>query len=130
MESKQLGGSDVMVPKIGMGSMNYSGGIETLSRSIKLSSCFLDTAETYGTERIVGEAIKGIRARAFIATKVSGDHLRYNDVLSAGESSLRRLDTDYIDLYQVHWEFIGSDQGNNARDGDAGRPPDDSTYRS
>ena len=38
-----------------------------------------------------------------MVTKVSGDHLRYNEVLKSAEGSLRRLDTDFIDLYLVHW---------------------------
>ncbi|HKQ31855.1 MAG TPA: aldo/keto reductase, partial [Thermodesulfobacteriota bacterium] len=60
-------------------------------------------AEGYGTENIVGKAVAGLRGRGFIATKVSGRHLGYDDVLRAAEESLSELGTDYIDLYQVHW---------------------------
>jgi diketogulonate reductase-like aldo/keto reductase len=44
-----------------------------------------------------------MRNRVLIATKVSGDHLRYDQVLRAADNSLQRLDTNYIDLYQIHW---------------------------
>ena len=69
---------------------------------------FIDTAEGYGdgfSEKIIGETIKerGDREDIIIATKVSSLHLRYNDVLKAAKRSLERLQTDYIDLYQVHW---------------------------
>src|SRR5262249_5248044 len=49
------------------------------------------------------QASKGIRDRVFLATKVSAEHLCYDDVLRAAEGSLRRLDTNFIDLYQIHW---------------------------
>jgi len=103
MERKQLGGIGIMVPEIGTGVWRYSGGVEPLRRAIELGAFLIDTAEMYGTENVVGEAVKSIRERVFIATKVSGDHLRYDDVLRAAEASLHRLDTSYIDLYQIHW---------------------------
>jgi diketogulonate reductase-like aldo/keto reductase len=103
MELKQLGNSGVLVPEIGIGVWRYNGGVEPLRRGIEAGACLIDTAEVYGTEDVVGQAIKGIRDKVFIASKVSGDHLRYDDVLRAAEASLRRLDSGYIDLYQVHW---------------------------
>ena len=54
------------------------------------------------SEELVGKAIKGLREKIFIATKVSPEHLSYDGVLKASERSLKHLDTDYIDLYQVH----------------------------
>lgn len=103
METKQLGNSGVMVPEIGLGVWRYSGGVEPLRRGIELGASLIDTAEIYGTEDVVGEAVRGMRDRVFIATKVSGDHLRHDDVLRAAEASLRRLDCGFIDLYQIHW---------------------------
>lgn len=103
MELKQLGNTGVMIPEIGLGVWKYTGSVEPLRLGIELGAFLIDTAEMYGTEDIVGRAIKGIRDRVFIATKVSGNHLRYDDVLRAAEASLRRLDTHYIDLYQIHW---------------------------
>lgn len=103
MELKPLGNTSVMVPEVGLGVWKYSGGVEPLQRSVELGAFLIDTAEIYGTEDVVGQAIKGLRERVFLATKVSPDHLHYDDVLRAAEASLRRLETNYIDLYQIHW---------------------------
>jgi diketogulonate reductase-like aldo/keto reductase len=103
MELKPLGNSGVMIPEIGLGVWKYRGGVEPLRRGIELGAFLIDTAEMYRTEDVVGQAVKGIREQVFIASKVSGGHLQYDDVLRAAESSLRELQTDRIDLYQVHW---------------------------
>ncbi len=103
MESKQLGNTGVMVPEIGIGVWRYSGGVEPLRRGIEIGATLIDTAEVYGTEDVVAQAVSGIRDRIFVATKVSGDHLRHDDLIRAAEASLRRLETNVIDLYQVHW---------------------------
>ncbi len=103
MELKRLGNTGVMVPEIGLGVWKYRGGVEPLHRGIELGAFLIDTAEMYRTEDVVGQAVKGIRDRVFIATKVSGSHLRHDEVLRAAEASLRQLRTDSIDLYQVHW---------------------------
>lgn len=103
MQRKRLGQTDVMVPEIGLGVWKYRGGIEPLHRGLELGASLIDTAEIYGTEGAVAEAIHDRREQVFVATKVSGQHLRHDDVLRAAENSLRRLDTDHIDLYQVHW---------------------------
>ncbi len=103
MELKPLGNTDVMAPEVGLGVWKYSGGVEPLRRAIELGASLIDTAEIYGTEDVVGQAIKGLRERVFLATKVSPDHLRHDDVLRAAEASLRRLETNCIDLYQIHW---------------------------
>jgi diketogulonate reductase-like aldo/keto reductase len=103
MELKQLGSTGEMVPEIGTGVWRYRGGVEPLRRGIELGATLIDTAEVYGTEDVVAQAINGIRDRVFVATKVSGDHLRHDDLLRAAEASLRRLEISVIDLYQVHW---------------------------
>ena len=103
MELKPLGGTDVMVPEIGLGVWKYRGGVEPLHRGIELGAFLIDTAEIYGTENAVGEALKDRRDRVFLATKVAGNHLHHDAVLQAAEASLRQLDTDVIDLYQIHW---------------------------
>ena len=77
--------------------------MEPLRAGIELGACFIDTAECYGTEPIIGEAIRGIRDRIFLASKVSPRHFRYKDVIKAAECSLKQLQTDYLDLYQLHW---------------------------
>jgi diketogulonate reductase-like aldo/keto reductase len=103
MELKQLGNTGEMVPEIGTGVWRYSGGVEPLRRGVELGATLIDTAEVYRTEDVVAQAVSGIRVRIFIATKVSGEHLRHDDLLRAAEASLRRLETNVIDLYQIHW---------------------------
>ncbi len=103
METKQLGHTSVMVPEIGIGVWRYRGGIEPLRKAIELGAGLIYTAEVYGTEEVVGQAIKGMRERVLIATKVSGAHLRHDDIARAAEASLRRLECGFIDLYQIHW---------------------------
>ncbi len=108
MELKPLGNTGVMIPEIGLGVWKYSGGVEPLRRGVELGAFLIDTAEMYGTEDMVGQAVKDLRDRVFLATKVSPDHLRYDDVLRAAEASLRRLDTNCIDLYQIHWPNLSA----------------------
>lgn len=103
MNLKQLGITGVQVSELALGTWNYSGGVEPLREAIELGATFIDTAESYGTEPIVGEAIRGIRDKVFVASKVLPRHFRYNDVIRAAECSLQQLNTDYIDLYQLHW---------------------------
>ncbi len=103
MELKRLGKTDVMVPEIGLGVWKYRGGVKPLRHGIELGAFLIDTAEMYGTEGIVGQALEGRRERVFLATKVSGNHLSHDAVLRAAEASLRQLHTDVIDLYQIHW---------------------------
>lgn len=103
MDRKQLGNTEVMVPEIGLGTWHYRGGVEPLRRGIELGAFLIDTAEIYSTEDVVGRAVQGRREQTLLATKVSASHLRHDDVLRAAENSLRRLDTDVIDLYQIHW---------------------------
>jgi diketogulonate reductase-like aldo/keto reductase len=100
---RELGKTGVKIPEVGLGLWQYRGGVEPIRRAIELGANLLDTAEVYGTEPITGEAMKGLRSKVFLATKVSGDHLRRNDLLKACDNSLRRLGTDVIDLYQIHW---------------------------
>jgi len=103
VNSKQLGNTGVQVPELALGTWQYRGGVEPLRAGIELGACFIDTAESYGTEPVVGEAIRGIRDRTFLASKVSPRHFRYKDVIEAAECSLKQLQTDYLDLYQLHW---------------------------
>jgi diketogulonate reductase-like aldo/keto reductase len=103
MELKELGASGTMVPEIGIGVWRYGGGVEPLRKAIDLGAFLIDTAEVYGTEGVVGQAIKGIRDRVFVASKVAGNHLRHDEVLKAAEASLKRMDISCIDLYQIHW---------------------------
>lgn len=103
MNYKELATTGVHLPELALGTWKYGGGIEPLLAGISLGATFIDTAESYGTEEMVGTAIKGIRSQIFLATKVSPRHFRREEVIRAADSSLRRLNTDYIDLYQLHW---------------------------
>ncbi len=103
MEYRELGATGVMIPEVGLGTWKYRGGPEPLRRGIELGANLIDTAEMYRTEDAVGQAIRGIHDRVFVATKVLGSNLRYDDVLRAAEKSLALLDDPVIDLYQIHW---------------------------
>lgn len=103
MNFKRLAGTDIRLPELALGTWQYRGGVGTLRAGIELGACFIDTAESYGTEPIVAEAILGIRDRIFLASKISPRHFRYKDVIKAAEFSLKQLNTDYLDLYQLHW---------------------------
>src|SRR5881409_172539 len=90
----------VQLPEVGLGTWKYAGGTGPLRLAVELGATLIDTAESYDTEEIVGQAIQGIRHKVFLATKISPRHFRRRDVKTAAEASLRRLKTDYIDLYQ------------------------------
>ena len=107
MEYRELGGTGEMVPEVGLGTWKYKGGPEPLRRGIELGATLIDTAEMYHTEDAVGEAIKGRRDQVFLATKVLGSNLKYDAVLRAAEKSLRLLNDEIIDLYQIHWANRG-----------------------
>jgi diketogulonate reductase-like aldo/keto reductase len=102
MKQKELGNTGVLLPEVGLGTWRYHAGVEPIRKAIVLGAFLIDTAEAYGTEEIVGEAVKHLRNDVFIATKVSPRHFRRSDLLMAAEQSLKRLRTDYIDLYQLH----------------------------
>lgn len=103
MKQKELGNTGLFLPEIGLGTWRYHGGVDPIRKAIALGAFLIDTAEAYGTEEIVGEAVKDLRDDAFIATKVSPAHFRRSDLLMAADQSLKRLRTDHIDLYQLHW---------------------------
>jgi len=100
---RELANSGIRLPEIGFGTWNYRGGVEPLRAAIECGAGLIDTAESYGTEEIVGEAIKGRRHQVFLATKVLPRNFKRRDLIAAAERSLRRLGTEHIDLYQLHW---------------------------
>jgi diketogulonate reductase-like aldo/keto reductase len=102
MITKELAQTGVSVPEIGMGTSNYHAGPPLLRRGLDAGALFIDTAESYGTEDVVGEAVKGQRDRVFIATKVSPQNFRSPDLRRSVDSSLKRLGIDTIDLLQLH----------------------------
>ncbi|MDA4128497.1 MAG: aldo/keto reductase [Thaumarchaeota archaeon] len=119
MERRELGKTGEKVPVIGIGGWNigntrsreeWDKQVASLVRAVELGCNFVDTAEIYGdgkSERLVSEVLKGQRDKIFLATKVSPNHLQYEDVLAACERSLERLGTKFIDLYQIHWPNPG-----------------------
>jgi diketogulonate reductase-like aldo/keto reductase len=80
--------------------------IAALRLGIDLGMTVIDTAEMYGagdTERLVGEAIQGRRDEVFLCSKVMPHHATHDGTIRACEGSLRRLRTDQLDLYLLHW---------------------------
>ncbi|KAA0893518.1 aldo/keto reductase [Oryzomonas rubra] len=127
IEYAQLGDSGITVSKVCLGTWAIGGwmwggseeaeSIRTIRSALDRGVTFIDTAPVYGfgrSEEIVGKAVKGYRERdrVVIATKVG---LEWDDkggvarnstrrrILKEVDDSLRRLQTEYIDLYQVHW---------------------------
>lgn len=103
MNYKYLGGTSLRIPEVGLGTWNYKGGVDPLKAGVRNGANLIDTAEGYHTEDVVGDAVSGIRDNVILATKVSGRNLGYNDLLHSAEKSLRKLNTEIIDLYQIHW---------------------------
>jgi diketogulonate reductase-like aldo/keto reductase len=110
----------VTLPKIGFGTWRIGGetspdtklddaSMTALRSALEIGYTHFDTAEFYAAghcEELVGRAIRETnteREDVFITTKVSPEHLAYNEVLKACERSLRHLKMDYIDLYLIHW---------------------------
>ncbi|MBE9177812.1 aldo/keto reductase [Oculatella sp. LEGE 06141] len=80
--------------------------IDAMKAAFDAGITTFDTAEAYGdgySEELVAKALSGVRDKVVLATKVFANHLHYQQVLEACENSLKRLQTDYIDLYQIHW---------------------------
>ncbi|HAL47598.1 MAG: aldo/keto reductase [SAR202 cluster bacterium] len=123
MEYRRLGNSGLEVSAIGLGTNNFGGMFGSMyepeacavvvNRALDLGINMIDTSNSYTagvSEEFIGRALKGRRHEAIIATKVSsrmadGPNNAGNSrahIMSEVENSLRRLETDYIDLYQIH----------------------------
>ncbi len=117
LDYKELGKSGVKVPVLGLGTWGIGGfnsshfggdeeAVRALRLGLELEMRFIDTAEMYArghSEEVVAKAVARDRESVFIATKVSAENLSHERVLRSCDSSLKRLKTSYIDLYQVHW---------------------------
>ena len=120
MEFRQLGSSGLKVSEIGLGTNNFGGRVDPEGTAMVIDQALdeginlLDTANVYSqglSEEYIGRALKGKRHEALIATKVSGkmgegpnrSGNSRKHIMAEVEESLRRLDTDYIDLYQIHF---------------------------
>ena len=97
------------LPKIGQGIGEYQWSDEhanIIRRGIDLGMTLLDTCESYNdgmSEKVVGKAVKGVRDKVSILTKFNAVNSDFNSVMESVEGSLKRLGTDYIDIYQMHW---------------------------
>jgi diketogulonate reductase-like aldo/keto reductase len=81
-------------------------GAEALQLGLELGMTHIDTAEMYGdgeAERVVAGAIKGRRGNAFVVSKVLPSNASYKGTLQACDGSLKRLGTEYLDVYLLHW---------------------------
>ena len=113
MNRRPFGWTGVDVPVIGQGTWNIEGrrdaerrAIEALQRGLDLGMTHIDTAEMYGSgrsEELIGEAIAGRRDEVFLVSKVLPGNASYKGTLAACERSLKRLKTDRLDLYLLHW---------------------------
>lgn len=102
------------VPALGQGSARLAKGrypeaavIEALRAGIAAGMTLIDTAELYGSEELIGRAIAGQRDKLFLVSKVWPTHVAGDGVARACEASLKRLGTDYLDLYLLHWPQKG-----------------------
>ncbi len=103
----------VKVPVLGQGTWNMgekaskkAEELKVIRRGIELGLTVIDTAEIYGegrSEILVGEAVKGMREDVFLISKVAPSHATQRGTHTACENSLKRLKTDYLDLYLLHW---------------------------
>ncbi len=145
MKFKALGSSDIMVSKICLGTMTWGeqnseqDAHEQIELALEKDINFMDTAELYAvppkqetqglTEKYIGTWFKktGQRDKWILATKITGagfDYVRNNapitpkNIRLALEGSLQRLQTDYVDLYQLHWPNRGSYHFHNSWDYD------------
>ena len=117
MQYQTLGRTDLKVSAIGMGCwpiadpriwgpQDERDSTDAIRASLDAGVNLIDTAEGYGhgySEELVGLALEGRRDGMVICTKASPEHHRHVDLIQACENSLRRLRTDYIDLYLLHW---------------------------
>ena len=127
MKYRRLGNTGLIVSEVALGTMQFGGkmnmgilGQEDTTRLVKLALDngvnFIDTADVYSlgqSESLVGNALKGVRTEIVLATKFRlpmSDNLNRSgatrvNIMREVEASLQRLQTDYIDLYQVHgWD--------------------------
>lgn len=116
MEKRTLGNSEVQITPILMGTwqagkkmwagIDDNESIQAIRAAVDAGITTIDTAEVYGeghSERIVAQAVSDIRDRVEYASKVFANHLKYEQVIEACDRSLKNLQTDYLDLYQIHW---------------------------
>jgi myo-inositol catabolism protein IolS len=117
VEKRPLGSSELWVSALGMGCWQYGGGSywgdqsqadvnEVVHGALDMGINYFDTAESYNkgeSERSLGAALKGRRHQAIIGSKIRPAHTQAAVLRDHCEGSLKRMQTDYIDLYMLHW---------------------------
>lgn len=118
MPTRRCGTSSLILPILGIGCWQFGGGeywgaqsqgdVDAVVRHAIEHGCnFFDTAEAYNdgeSERALGVALRALpREQAIVCTKIRPSNVTPAEVVAHCEASLRRLQTDYIDLYMVHW---------------------------
>ncbi|MGI5899370.1 MAG: aldo/keto reductase [Christensenellales bacterium] len=116
MRYNQLGKTDMKVSSITFGCWEMGGtmweftndenNINAVRKALDLGINSFDTAEVYGnghSEEVLGKALGNDRKNVIVATKVAPANLRPKDIRKSAIESLKRLKTDYIDLYYIHW---------------------------
>jgi len=117
MEKRSLGRSDLHVGVLGLGCWQFGGGSywgaqdqrdveRVVHGALDTGVNYFDTAEVYNdgaSERSLGEALRGRRGEAIIGSKISPHHLYPSVLREHCDNTLRRLQTDYLDLYMLHW---------------------------
>ena len=119
MQYRRLGHSGLQVSVIGLGTNNFGPRLDypaaerVLRQAVEAGINFIETSNTYGegqAEVFIGKALRGTRSQVLIATKVAsnlGDGPNMHGasrkhILEEVDRSLQRLQTDYLDLYQIH----------------------------
>jgi diketogulonate reductase-like aldo/keto reductase len=111
MQRRHFGSIGHDVPIVGQGSWNIEAGdraraVAALRRGFELGMTHIDTAEMYGSgkaEEIIAEALAQRRERAFVVSKVLPENASRQGTIAACERSLKRLRTDRLDCYLLHW---------------------------
>jgi aryl-alcohol dehydrogenase-like predicted oxidoreductase len=122
MERRRYGSSGFTLPVLGIGCWAYGGGVSdywgpqdqkdvdgVVAGALDAGINYFDTAEAYNegrSEEAVGRALKGRRQQAIIGTKVLPAYTEPSILRQHCEASLRRLNTDFIDIYMVHWPIV------------------------
>ncbi len=111
MNTKLNTGNEMPLLGLGVYDMHNEEAIEAVNHALLTGYRLIDTASMYGNEEQVGIAVNKagiIRSEIFITTKVNNAQQGYDATLKAFDQSLKKLDTDYIDLYLLHWPIKSS----------------------
>ena len=109
INSKLKLNNGIEIPRLGLGTYNITRKKDVdraIHSALEAGYRLIDTAAAYYNEREIGEAIKSstvTREEIFITTKLDNSDHGYKSTFRAFEQSLSRLDTDYVDLYLIHW---------------------------